>query len=395
MISKLATTYEIDNPELAVAELAAGVLEGPALKQNSVGILFCYSDMDTKTFMTLLCESVPFNIVGCNCIASMDDEDGFHEMAAVLLVLSADDCAFHTVVSGAVTAEGVEQQAAAVCGQLLSSAGQKPGLVLAFPAVGGNIPMEGYSQAFSKELAGIPILGGIPTTNYESGEKAAVICNTEVSDDRLVLLGITGNVHPVWTVMIPEDHTFPRKRKVVSSHGTAINRVGEQTFVEYLESMGIPVAEDTETGVLTYVTYPLVVEQEDEQGNQFSYSRVVRYANRQEGSVTVLAGVPQGATISFCTYRREDVISSVEQGMRQVLQQLGDGQERSSLLMVSCIARYLLLLPGTGGEADIVGQMLPEGMHAIGFYSGGEVAPIPEIPGKSFMYNETLVFCAF
>lgn len=126
MKSIVSVTYEMDDPETAAAELLDGITRTFTPAKNSVGILFCYSDMEIDKLAARVEEKAGFEIIGCTAIANMDERDGFHEMAVTLTVLSADDCLFATAASDPITPENVAESIGKACEEIRGKLGGDP-----------------------------------------------------------------------------------------------------------------------------------------------------------------------------------------------------------------------------------------------------------------------------
>lgn len=402
MISKTAVTFEMDNLSAAAQELADSVLGGQPLQENSVGILMCYSDMELAPFVSELKARLPFNVLGCTCIASMDNCEGFHEMSACLLVLSADDCTFSVSVSGTVAPGNVDKMVEEAYAAAVKPLNAPPKLLFAIPPYNLNISLDEYTTAFNHVAKGIPVVGGLPSYNG-TGDANVTIFNGEVSEDRLVLLAIAGNIRPVFSVQNVTASAVERKRKVTSAKENTVYRVGNQTFVEYMREIGFPV--DSLTGAndtITFVSNPVLLENVKlDDGENFSFVRTLHKLDMEDGSGTAIGRIPMDATLSICSLERSDIETAAGIGMRDLKAKMdavsGEGYEFTTIMAVSCIGRYLLMTPQSSTEADKILAELPAGITLAGFYGYGEIGPLPLNKAEvlNFAHNESLVLCAF
>lgn len=400
MISKVAVTHQMDDYALAARELSEQILGGDALKTNSAGILMCYSDMEVENFVAELKGLLSFEVVGCACVASMDGGEGFHEMAATLLVLSADDCAFSVGVSEPVAPGNVAGRVAKTYAEVASGLHGAPKLLVAILPYSLDIMLDEFTLAFNEVAEGIPVVGGLPS-HTGSDDANVTISRGQVYRDRLVLLGISGNVRPVFSVQNVTASTVELKRKVTKARDNTVYRVGNQTFVEYMREIGFPLDSLTGADTVTFVSNPLLLENVKMQGgDDFTFVRTLHKIDIDEGSGTAIGMIPESATLSICSLDRKDIETAAGTGMRDLQEKMArvekEGYAFSTVFAVSCIGRYLLMSPQ--GETETKGLLaeLPQGISLAGFYGYGEIGPLPwgDTAVMNFAHNESLVLCA-
>lgn len=401
MISKVCVTYQLDDLDAAVAELKAGLAQGAPLASGAVGLLMCYSDMDVAAFAAAASAALPFDVIGCTCIASMDGKRGFHEIAACLLVLSAEDCTFGVGVSGPVAPGAVAAQVEAAYAAATKDMAGAPGLVIAIPPYNLGIMLDDFTNAFNRVAKGVPVVGGLPSFNA-TGDVNATLHGGMAYPDRLVMLAIAGNIRPVFSVQNVTASAVERKRRVTEARGNTVYRVGPQTFVEYMLDIGFPM--DSLTGnndTITYVSNPLLLEHVKlDDGEDFSFVRTLHKIDLDEGSGTAIGEIPEGATLSICALQKADIERAAAIGMRDLRGKMAavaaEGYQFSTVLAISCIGRYLLMLPNGETETNSLLAELPEGITMAGFYGYGEIGPLPMDAKavRTFAHNESLVLCA-
>lgn len=394
MESKVSVTLQIDDTSAAAQELLDKALDGFALKKNTVGILFCYSDMEVAELAASLREKASFPIIGCTGIASMDDAEGFHNMAATLMVLSADDCTFAVAASGPITAANVQEEIKATYDAARTALGEEPKLLFALPPYMLEIMLDSYSMGFNRVAPGVPVVGGLPSYNG-SGDENLTLLNGEAWPDRLVLLAVGGNVKPVFSVQNVASSDASRKRRVTKARDNVVYEVAGQRFTDYLKDIGLPVEELTGGNTtITFVSNPLIFEGTD---GAFSFARTLHEIDLEEGSGTAIGQIPEEATLSVCTLQRSDIEEAALVGMRDLKDKMAQqaGYTFTTVLAVSCIGRHLLMLPGNDAEVNQLLSEFPESLHLAGFYSYGEIGPQGAAQTENFAHNESLVLCAF
>ncbi|MCC8123566.1 MAG: FIST C-terminal domain-containing protein [Oscillospiraceae bacterium] len=398
MQSQVAVTYLVDEPALAAQELYDQLSANPPGK-NSVGILTCYSDMEAEELAAVLSETCAFPIIGATAIASMDHKHGFHEMAAVLLVLTADDCSFAPVLSAPITPETVVQAVEDAYREAVRTLGETPGLVIALPPYQLALMLDVYTDIFNRAAPGVPVTGGLPSYNG-NGDTNAVIFGGHTYTDRMALLAIGGNIQPVFSVLTVSQNDASKKRPVTRAENNVIYRVGGKTFVEYLEEVGLPVDNlaDGNTTV-SFTANPLMIEEQHaEFGDTFTYMRTLHALDMKQGSGIAIGRIPAGANVSVCPLDRDAISKAAEQGISDLKEKMAEAQgyRYSTVIGISCIGRYVVMAPNGNVETDNIVRRLPEGMSLAGFYSYGEISPLPaQSSSVAFAHNESLVLCAF
>lgn len=394
MKSFVNVTEQIDDLPLAAEELLAGASPG-SLQKNTVGILYCYSDMEIAELAAILSQKAGFPILGCSAIATMEQTRGLCEMAASLMVMTADDCSFSAAVSEPITPENAAEQIDKTCARAKAALGEDLKLIFALPPYILGIMLDEYASGFNRCCPGIPVLGGLPSYNA-TGDQNLTIFGGEACPDRLVILAMSGNLRPVFSINNVTSVDADRKRKVTKAKGNVVYRVGDQSFTDYLREVGLPVDNLTEGNTtITFVANPLLLENSQA---GYSFVRTLHEINLKEGSGTAIGQIPEGATISVCLLQRGEIEQAAKAGMKYLSGKMaaaqGDGYRYSAVLAVSCIGRHLLMLPTKNAEVNGLLSEFPEGLALTGFYSYGELGPQGAAEAQNFAHNESLILCA-
>lgn len=394
MRSFVNVTEQIDDFSLAVEELLAGTAHDTLLK-NTVGILYCYSDMDTAGLAAALAAKAGFPILGCTAIAMMEHSRGLCDMAATLMVLTADDVNFATVVSDPITPENVTGQIDKTYRSVYQALGEEPKLLFVLPPYLLEIMLDEYAFGFNQCCPGIPVMGGLPSYTAV-GDQNLTIFGGAVYADRMVVLAVGGNIRPVFSVRNVSSVSVDRKRKVTQAKDNVIYRVGNQTFTDYMREVGLPVDSLTHgNATITFVSNPLLLESVQD---GFSFVRTLHEINLEEGSGTAIGKIPLDATVSICTLQRSEIEQAAAAGARSLKEKMAphqrEGYQYSTVLAVSCIGRHLLMSPNNDAEINNLLTEFPEGLALSGFYSYGELGPQGVTQTNNFAHNESLILCA-
>jgi hypothetical protein len=394
MKSRVNVTRQIDDIEEAARELLAGIGTDFPLAASSVGILLCYSDMDIAALARALRAKAAFDIIGCGCIANMDRVEGFHGLAATLTVLSADDCVFSAVLSEAIQPSLVERQVEAAYGEACSRLPERPGLIVAIPPYILEIMLDVYPAAFNRIAPGVPVVGGLPSSNSDSDENLTIF-NDAVYRDRMVMLAISGRVRPEVCVQSVRTIDIERKRRVTKAKDNGVYRVGIQSFTDYLRVSGFPVEQLVRgNATITFVSNPLLLESED---GEFSFARTLHGINLDEGSGTAVGMIPEGTILCICSLSREQIGEGALEAMRSLKEKMAAHKDYSysTVLAFSCIGRSLVMLPRSDVEVKQLLTGFPANLSLSGFYGYGEIGPQGTAKKQNFAYNESLILCAF
>jgi hypothetical protein len=119
-------------------------------------------------------------------------------------------------------------------------------------------------------------------------------------------------------------------------------------------------------------------------------ARYVASANFDDGSLNMIAEVPQGGIVWFLEGDVDSVLGATDDACREAVEAL-DGRDPLLLLAFDCAARRLVLGDeGIKRETELIAGHAC-GAPVAGFYSYGEIA---RTRGPSGVHNETLVVLA-
>lgn len=401
MKSKIFVTYEIDDPAIAVEELYAQLEQNLPFSTNSVGLLYCYSDMELTELAAVLHEKLDFPVIGVTAIASMDNVGGFHEMSVSLTVLTADDCEFSIRVSDPITPDVVRPQVELLYQKAVADLGTIPKLIYVLPPYQRNIMLDSYSEAFAEIAPDIPVIGGLPSCNDRIDENLTIY-NDKIYSDKIVMLAISGNINPVFSVQTVLENNEVKRTKITKAKDNIVYEVDSRSFTNYLIDAGMPM--DVLTSVnnaISLVANPLHIEENREGfGNEFKYLRALHGTNIETGSGLSIGRIPEGAYLSIHPLTRSEIGTAALLGVRDLIAKMkevsAEGYQFSTVLGVSCIGRYMIMNPNGEVETENILKELPKDLNFSGFYGYGELCPLPMEEGfMTFAHNESLVLCAF
>ncbi|GHU61467.1 hypothetical protein AGMMS49983_01250 [Clostridia bacterium] len=396
MKSAVAITYELDDAAVAAGQLADSIREKLTLLKHSVGILLCDADMDGATVTAKLQDLLGVEVAGMTTLATLDP-DGHHEAAACLTVLTADDCGFFTGVSESLRAGDFRKKITGAYQQAGSAAaaggfGGNPGLVFVFCPYGMPFSGDRYPDVLSEASCDAPIIGGVASDDYDY-ERARVFCTGQEYRDAMVLISVWGAVKPAFAMRHVTSRFAERIRRVVEAEGNVVYRVGDETFVEYLEGFGLKT--DVEDPLLAFNSYPMMLTQEG--GDETPLMRHIFALDHETGIGSFLGDVPTGTLANICLVNKEDIISACRISAKDLLaaRDLQPDYEYSTVLCFSCCGRAMIL--GKEGDAEglVLKELLPADLKLAGAYCLGEICPVRHQDGKatSRFHNCSFTLC--
>ncbi|MDR1946159.1 MAG: FIST C-terminal domain-containing protein [Desulfovibrio sp.] len=394
MKSAVATSYELDDLEEAAEELASSVKERLDLKKHSVGILLCDADTDGAALTRALKDALGFEVAGMTTLAEFNPE-GRQTAAAVLTVLTADDCLFRATVTDSLLQGDHEQKIARAYIDNRpqdTPAGGNGGVLLAFCPSGMPFSGDVYPDILARTQPDMPILGGAASDDYDY-RRARVFLSGKEHKDAAAFIGIWGNVRPTFALRHVTSRFAERIRRVTRADGNIVHSVGDETFIRYLEGFGLKT--DVPDPLLAFTSYPMMLIHE--KSDEVPLMRHISGLNHADGSGSFFGNVPQGALANICLINRNDILTSCRDSMNALLEESKKqpDYDYSTVLCISCCGRAVILGADAGGEGRVLTELLPEGLSLAGAYCLGEICPTFWKDGKvsNRFHNCSIAFC--
>ncbi|MDR1178336.1 MAG: FIST C-terminal domain-containing protein [Spirochaetaceae bacterium] len=395
MKSASAVSFELDDPEGTARELCESIQQKLTLKKNSFGVLFCDADTDGAALTASLKELLGIETAGMTTLAALDS-GGRKDASAVLTVFTADDCAFFPSVSDPLGGPDsiCERIIAETCARVMSPDSSAPALIFAFCPSGMGFSGDVYPRVISGIAPGVPVIGGAASDDYDY-KRARVFLSGKEYKDSLVLLGIRGKLSPVFALRHVTSRFAERIRRVVEAEKNVVYRVGDETFVKYLEGFGLKT--DVEDPLLAFTSYPMMLTREEK--DETPLMRHISALNLKDGSGTFFGDVPAGTLANICLVNKEDVMAACRESMRALLDEGKNQKDREygTVLCISCCGRAMILGSDPGAEGRILSEMLPPGLTLFGAYCLGEICPVRCKDGdvSNRFHNCSIAFCMF
>jgi hypothetical protein len=401
--STTVITTELDDIEAGTSELAEKTLNNLKLQSNGFALLLCDSDVDHVQFAKKLHQKLGFPVVGFSSTAMISGGEGLIDISAVLTTVTSDDVFFSVATSDPLTPDNVVSQIELTYKKALASLKGTPSLVLAFPPYILGIMLDVYPRELNRVSGELPVFGGLPAHDEVNG-CSAVYCGDTAASDRLTVLLASGAIKPVMTV---KNHIGTLisglKRTVTSSKDNVVYRVGNGTFVEFLEEFGLDVSKlaNPDDKSTSFTTYPILVEKPDiVNPDGVPIVRTLHGIDLESGTGTAIGEIPEGSALSIGVLQAQDIELSTQNSVQNLLalmrQNEKEGYTYSMIFAVSCVARYYVMAAKNTLEADTLEASLPSNLSLCGYYSFGEICPTSVKSGRALnaAHNESLVLLA-
>lgn len=400
MRTAVAVTSEIDDLELASDELAAQIKEKLDLAANSVAVVFCDADLNVAELGALLHAKLGIDIAGLTTTATIERNSGYSDMGIVLSVMTADDVEFSVGYSGELDNNNFH---VAIC-NAYEDAREKlhddPKLILALTPYISDLTSENYMEVLEETSGGVPVFGGVATDHYDLQYQKTLLNGREFARG-LVFILIAGNVRPVFSMQHRFGGKVEKKGVITKSKANLVERVGNQTFKEFVASM-VPVPDNETVVIYHFQSTPFIMELPDYEEEESPVVRVLCTIDHETGAGGFLSKMPEGSTIYQNILQREHLAESCDVSLSALREAMdkNDDYEYSMVFITTCNARHLLMGDTKSMESDIVAKKLadlPPEVNAMGFYGFGEICPTGKRADgttKNRFHNISFAICA-
>ena len=399
MKSAIATTSEIDDIEFAAKELASKIREKLQFCRNSMGIAFCDAEMDVAKLGELLHEALGIDIVGLTTTATIERGDGYNDMGVLFSVLTADDVSFSIGSTGDLDVESFSEVIQKTYKQTRSKIDEEPKLILALAPYIADLTSENYLEILDEASGGIPVFGGVATDHYDL-QYQKTLFNDQAFSKGLVFILLTGNVKPVFSMEHHFGSKVEKKGIITKSSGNLVEKVGDQTFKEFVDSI-VPVP-DEEMVIYHFQSTPFVMELPDYEEDEQPVVRALCTIDHATGAGGFLSKMPESSVIYMNVFQRRNLSESCNGAVSKLIEAMNEnkGYEYCMAFISTCNARHLLMGDMKNLESDIISEKfgnLSQSLNAVGFYGFGEMCPTgikADGKAKNRFHNISFALCA-
>jgi hypothetical protein len=379
-----ACTTEIDDPEGAVTEILEQLALGNRLLKHSVGIIACFSECIETGAVAALCESLPFDVVGCTTLGNSACGKYGRELLSIS-VLTSDDIVFSTAMSEPISRENLIPPLAAAYDS--ARQGKQPDFILAYApmfgfgerAVGGSVIFKSLDMV----IGGRPMFGTFSCDHSLNCSESQIIRNGETADDTLAMILMFGKVNPrFYITAIPEINIMRQPAVVTESEGSLLKQINGINPIAYLETLGITRQNIEIVGFVAFL-----INYND--GTDPVAAAI--YGVTPEGYLICGGDVPVNALLSFGSLDYHGVLETTE----TTIEKISRAGEVNGILMYPCLSRSVILGSNADDEMKKVFELIGEKYPYQLCYAGGEICPLPDKEGKSInhFHNFTFIVC--
>lgn len=384
-------TREHEDADLMMRELLSGIDPDSCV----IGFLSCMAVSNHSDLVARLQKAVPFPVVGGTTLCSPFAE-ATADIAATLVVLSGDDFCCRAELSPVLNPETAAKSLKQLFDDCTRQLDGAPKLFLVIMPIFSLASAAFYLEEVFALAGSVPVFGGM-VSDEMTCEDFAVFANGSGFKDRMVLVAIGGQIRP--TLAFGRKLTFlsDYEPTVTKADGTAVYRVDDLSFCEYLAKLGF----DDGKGVV--IGYPLSVLMKGGQAaaDGTPETGLLLSVDNRKGCGIFSRPVPEGVRISVGLLTHEDVADSVHRCMRTVARMMaverGKGYRYSMAFCVSCLGRYYSMVGRENGESEVLRRELAAMLPVFGYYGFNEVCPTRDATGTyhNRAHVDSIVVCAF
>ncbi len=372
MRSLQAFTKEVDDIALAVSQLREGI-DTSLLMSNTCGIVFCGFEPDMEELVQKLKEVFDFPFFGCTGIGVLSTE-GYSQSSISLLVLTADDVSFSIGMTRDIEgpddicafADTYNECAAPLC--------DKAKLIFTYVPWLTNVTFDDIVSLLDKESGHVPVYGGIASDGW-TFDSTYVFTNEGVSQNRGVMMVVSGNVRPIFTIEHSTTLTTNLHKTVTKAEGTVVYELDGRPVTDFIREMGL-ITDKTQV-ILDFLGTPFLASQKTSDGDEIDTLRCLGVIDHENHSCGYIGRIDEGSELNMVLISKEDIEASVKMAFDEILEKISQSGDYaySSIFCSSCAARYCLLVADKNAEGRAYEGRLPDGLNVQGVYIYGEFCP--------------------
>jgi hypothetical protein len=357
-------TYEIDDPESALAEIKAQFSEKITLLEHSVGIIMCHPEFVTTGVLRHICENLPFDLAGTTTASqAVNDEAG--ELILTIFVMTSDDVRFKTGVTDSLN-DSIDTPTKAAYEKTGEGEYGAPKLAIIFPPLLiQSHTGDAYVKAWKKIIPGTPFFGTFAIDDTVAFNESETIYNGVNNKDTMPFILCYGNINPRFFITtLPKNEAVSLHAEVTKSKDNIVYEINHINAKKFLADSNIPKAT---------LTVPFLIEglkTEDNDGVPFIGEQA---AFTEDGAAVFYGDIDEGSFISLASLKSDDILSASLRGIEQI----NDLADVTGVLLFSCVVRRIALL-GSGkplAELQIAKDMIRQDIPFMMGYAGGEICP--------------------
>jgi len=304
-----------------------------------------------------------------------------------VMAISSDEIKFqNAVVSG--LKENSKKAGIEIAKQLNVSFPKNPITLMLFPdclTVNTSELFEGIEKNIKKPL---PFIGGTSFDNWQF-KKTYQYFNGEVLSNSVVAVLVSGEAK----YLIKVNHgcePLGIERIVTKAKKNVIYEIDNKSAWEVFQEYIGPAEKETPFGkLIAHLSFGIKLPKKFAQTYDEYVIRTPMGLDEKTGAITVSAEIPKGTVIQLVRRDNEKIFRGVKQIAAEVKKEL-EGKKIIAAFQFDCAGRGGAVLGPQVKEIGIdpLQNTLGKDIPWIGFYTGGEIAPIK---GKNFFHNYTVI----
>ncbi|GHU88058.1 hypothetical protein FACS1894202_03500 [Clostridia bacterium] len=389
MIRSIALhTYELDDPEIAAAEIIGG-LKDFELLQNSVGIVMCDTEYIYSEVYAAVCAALPFRVAGTTTMTqAIEGEAGI--LMLTVMVLTSDDAFFEVGYTDPITPLG--DIAAITAPAFKAAAAKLPSptkLIFAFPPLLVENAGDMYVNAFEALCPNTPVFGQLAIEDSIDFAHSYTCCNGESSLEKMAFILVAGNVSPRFFMStIADKNKLAYSGEITESDGHIVKEINNIRTSEYFESIGFAKNGKLDMG-LQFVPFLLDFKSRADSDGIPVVRAMVLFDDNGYG---VCRGyMDQGSVFVLVNPNDDEIFESSE----DLISRLSTIPDRQATFVLSCVVRRMTFGMEPLREADMVKEKLGGGSPFMMAYAGGEICPTSYSGDKvtNRFHNYSIIAC--
>ncbi len=372
MKSFQAFTREVDELDIAVEELKSQI-DTSLFMKNTCGIVFCGFEPDMNELIERLNKSFDFPFFGCTGVGILST-NGYSQSSISLLVLTADDVEFSIGMTEEINEQSDVSRFAETYKKCKSKLNGKDKLIFTYVPWLNNIMFDGIVQTLDEVSEHVPVYGGIASDGW-TFDSTYVFTNEEASQSKGVMMVLSGNINPVFTIEHSTTLTTNLHKIVTKAEGTVVYELDGKPITDFIREMGL-ITEKTSV-ILDYLGTPFLATQKTEDGDEIDTLRCLGVIDHENKACGYIGKVEEGSELNMVMISKEDIERSVKMAFDEIILKINETKDYSysTIFCSSCAARYCLIVADKNAEGRAYEGRLPKDVNVQGVYIYGEFCP--------------------
>lgn len=372
MRSIQALTYEVDEIDVAIEELRAGIDTSLFLK-NTCGIVFCGFEPDMEALIDGLNKAFDFPFFGCTGIGILSTS-GYSQSSISLLVLTADDVEFSVGMTENITSMddiGFFADTYRDCKSRLLGDDK---LIFTYVPWLNGIMFDEIVSTLDEASGHVPVYGGVASDGW-TFDQTYTFTNKGASMTKGVMMVMSGNLNPIFTIEHSTTLTTNLHKVVTKAEGTLVYELDGKPVTDFIKEMGL--ITDKTSVILDYLGTPFLATQKTKDGDEIDTLRCLGVIDHENKSCGYIGKIEEGSELNMVLISKEDIERSVKTAFDEILFQIENKEKYtySTIICSSCAARYCLMVADKNAEGRAYEGRLPKNVNVQGVYIYGEFCP--------------------